>query len=145
MKRLSSPFTLVFKYGFPAFVLFLFGTGLIESFSGTTRIVYLCTIFPLMAIGLSLVCTPLKSVYITKGAFVVGNGLCKNEISFSDIEDVKSTQSFGAPGAYPFVSLHMRNRSILRRLVAFFPSVDMRRNRQGNDEQIKKLIQEYSQ
>ena len=140
MKRLSSHFTIVFKYGAPAFVLGLYGVGLIESFSGTARLVYLCTLFPLLALGLSLVCVPLKSVCIANNVFVVGNGLWKKEIPFTAISHVNTTHTYSKPGAYPFVSLQIHNRTIINRYIAFFPSGEMRRNQMGNDEQIKELM-----
>ena len=145
MKRLSSHFTIVFKYGAPAFVLGLYGVGLIESFFGTVRLVYLCTLLPLLALGLSLACVPLKSVCIANNVFVVGNGLWKKEIPFTAISHVNTTHTYSKPGAYPFVSLQIHNRTIINRYVIFFPSGEMRRNQMGNDEQIKELMKEYSQ
>ena len=140
MKRLSSHFTIVFKYGAPAFVLGLYGVGLIESFFGTVRLVYLCTLLPLLALGLSLACVPLKSVCIANNVFVVGNGLWKKEIPFTAISHVNTTHTYSKPGAYPFVSLQIHNRTIINRYVIFFPSGEMRRNQMGNDEQIKELM-----
>ena len=145
MKKLSSPISMVFKYGLPAFVLGLYGVGLVESFSGATRLIYLCTLFPLLALGLSLVCIPLKSVCIANNVFIVSNGLWKKEIPFTAISDVKTTHTYSKPGAYSFVSLQIHNRPIINRYITFFPSVEMRRNQKGNDEQIKELMKEYSQ
>ena len=145
MKMLSSPFTIVFKYGFPAFVLGLNGVGLVESFSGATRTIYLCTLFPLLALGLSLVCIPLKSVWIGNNVFIASNGLWKKEVPFSFISDVRTTRTYGKPGAYPFVSLQMNNRPLIDRYIVFFPSVEIRRDPKGNDEHIKELMKEYSQ
>lgn len=145
MKRLSSPFTMVFKYVFPSFVLGLYGTGLVDSFSGSTRLIYLCILFPLLAVGLLLVCIPLKSVYITKNSFFAGNGLWKKEIPFADVSDIKTTHTYCKPGSYPFVSLHMKSYPPTNRFITFFPSLEMRRNPTDNAEQIRELMKEFSQ
>lgn len=111
---------MVIKYGLPLLCLLLFGPGLADSFSDPTRAWILCTVFPLVAIALSLICIPLKSAAMIPDSFVIGNGLQKWKIPFSDLLSIRQTGNSGTNGN-PFLILHFRNQPFRKRFAVFLP------------------------